>query len=169
MAVSRSQVAVRFLEGNEILEPWRFFPIDLYTSYTYGQLYQDVLQGKHHQFKLASMKCRNYTFEDAVAGTSLSMAENIKGDLDTDIVGVVESFGMRFVTICIEHDKNCQSATCIPIPTDIGRPNVFSVLMAAARNSVGSDVPTVIVEPKTQPQRLRNEVLQYFSENKCLS
>lgn len=166
---AKSLVAVRILEGVLVLEPWRFLPIDTYTSYNYGVLLKDILDKKYDQFKLDSLKkCMNYHFKEVIAGTSFSLTENIRGDSNTDLVGVVDVFKMSFFSISIEHDgSNCQA--CLPATSDRNRPNAFQVMMAAARVADNeSNIPKVTEQPKNMKEQLMNEVLIFLSEMDCV-
>ena len=105
------------------------------------------------------MPCTNYTFKRAKAGTSLSMTQTIDGDAATDVVFVVNTFHIKFFSFDVEHKIDCE--TCHPTPEKSAseRPNVFSVLMNAARDAVGSDVPRVIAVPTCKKDRLKMKFL----------
>ena len=88
------------------------------------------------------------------------------GTLDTDIIQVIEQFGMRFFKLLLQHLPSC--ASCFPVNQGSSQPvNAFTVLMTAARDAVGNDLPTIVNNPKTSVEKLNNEVLKFFEEKEC--
>lgn len=110
------------------------------------------------------LPCKNYLYKNATASTALSSTETINGDVDTDLIEVVNIFGMRFFSIVVQHLETC--TTCYPPPPQ-PPPNAFNILMESAKATLGKDLPKAVVDPKNNMERLRNRVLLHFEEGGC--
>lgn len=100
-----------------------------------------------------------------ITSSALAMDECVHGTSDTDIIQVIEQFGMRFFKLVVEHLPSC--ATRFPNLNSSKPVNAFTVLMTAARDALGKDLPTVVKDPKTSMERLNDEVLKFFEEKEC--
>ena len=106
-----------------------------------------------------------YNLKRITTSSTLAMNECVHGTSDTNIIQVIEQFGMRFFKLVVEHLPSC--ATCFPNLNSSKPVNAFTVLMTAARDALGKDLPTVVKDPKTSMERLNNEVLKFFEEKEC--
>ncbi|CAB4016007.1 Hypothetical predicted protein [Paramuricea clavata] len=104
-----------------------------------------------------------YNLKEITASSTLAMSECVCGTSDTDIIQVIDQFGLHFFKLIIEH----LWATCFPNQGSSQPVNAFTVLMTAARDAVGKDLPTMLKDPKTSMEKLNNEVLRFFEEKEC--
>ena len=164
MAGMAKQIAICICEeGGKILKSWTFLTLN-HNWCTYGQLYKDILNGPHTPNFNLNLPCKSYEMKEVVASTNLAKSENVRGSSDTDLIQVIEGFGMRFFTIILKH-STC--ATCFP-NQGVSQPvNAFTMLMVAARDAVGKNLPTTVKHPQTSMERLNNEVLKFFEEKGC--
>ena len=151
-----NQVAIRIrLVDETVLCPWKFIRFQ-FDNYTYGQLWHDILNGPFTTTFELDLPCRNFQFKEATASSALVSTESVKGSANTDITEVVNIFGMRFFCITVQHSTAC--VKCFPTPVQ-PPPNAFNVLMTSARDAVGKDLPVPVQDPKSNMDRLRNNVL----------
>ena len=142
------QIAISICRDNgEILKPRTFVTLNN-EWYTYDQLYRDILDGSLTPIFYLNLACKTYILKEIKASSMLAMSECVRGTLDTDIIQVIEQFGMRFFKLILQHLPSC--ASCFPVNQGSSKPvNAFTVLMTAARDAVGNDLPTIVNDPKT--------------------
>ena len=151
-------------EDGKIVKSWTF--VTLHNEwYTYDQLCRDILNGPLTPTFNLDLPCKMYNLKEITASSTLAMSECVRGTSDTDIIQVIDQFGMRFFKLIIEHLPSC--ATCLPNQGSSQPVNAFTVLMTAARDAVGKDLPTILKDPKTSMEKLNNEVLGFFEEKEC--
>ena len=90
--------------------------------------------------------------------------EQIRGDADTDLVEVVNIFDMRFFSVSVQHSTPCDVCQPPPPPPPA---NAIQMMMTAARDAAGKDLPGPIQDPKHGIDKLRNAILSYFEEKGC--
>ena len=167
---SKIQVAVRVCEANRIVLPWRFVQLN-HTSYTYQQLWADIIQGVHGQLDFVDLKCKrtSYEFQKATAFLSLSLTNGIEGDAQNDLMEVVNFFNMRFFSINIKHgDIDCDDCRLHAGTANPPTTNAFQVMMAAAKEAAIIGIPKVCPDPKCNLDKLKNTILTYFQEKMCI-
>ena len=152
-------------ENEEILKPWTFVTLNN-EWYTYDQLYRDILNGPLTPIFYLNLACKMYILKEIRASSTIAMSECVHGTLDTDIIQVIEQFGMRFFKLIVQHLPSC--ASCFPINQGSSKSvNAFTVLMTAARDAVENDLPTIVDDPKTSEEKLNNELRTFKSRRVC--
>ena len=158
------QVAIRIVgPDGRILCHWKFVRLP-FATYTYGQLWHDILNGSLTTTFELDPPCKNFQFKEAIASAALSSTETIQGNTETNVIEAVNIFGMRFFSLTVQHTTPCHK--CLPPPVQQPQ-NAFNVMMAAARDAAENDIPAPVDDPKTNMDRLRNKVLSYFEEKGC--
>lgn len=105
------QVAICIsLQERKIVCPWKFVRLS-HISYTYGQLWHDILDGPLATTFELDLPCQKFLFKEATATLALESTNKITGNAETDLIEVVT---MRFFSIIIQHSTPC--ATCLPTP-----------------------------------------------------
>lgn len=165
----RNAVAVRIVEDNlqgKVLHPWVFLNVNR-AWYKYADLWTDIVSGTHAKI-IGLNLCNGFNLKEVIASSTVNptATNSVKGDPETNLIQVVDGFGMKCFTIILEHSTSCE--TCFPQPPRNDKPNAFQALMAAAREAVGKDLPTIIQDPKTGLEKLRNEILTYLTEKQCV-
>ena len=136
------------------------------SGYTYDQLYRDILDGPLTAIFYLNLASKTYILKEIKASSTLAMSECVRGTLDTDIIQVIEQFGMHFFKLIVQHLPSCASR--FPVNQGSSKPvNAFTVLMTAARDAVRNDLPTIVNDPKTSVDKLNNEILKFFEEKEC--
>ena len=165
-------ISVRVVDdGNkQVLMPWNFVNIP-HVSYNYSTLLSDIESGVYPSCKINSRcACGNIVLSHGTASSSFALKEEIRGEPMHDIVDKVTIFGMRFFTLFVKHDEFCP--TCNVSESDrshgMSSLNAFQVMMAAAANNVGRNVPKKIENAKNGFDRLFNCFLEHFSVSKCI-
>ena len=155
--------------SKQILMPWSFVEIN-YVSYTYSSLLTDILNGVSTSCKIETHgHCKNKVLSFATASSSFALKEEIKGDPMQDIVNKVQVFGMRYFSLFIKHDEACPTCKVSENEDEHDAPlNAFQVMMAAAANEVGKNVPKQIQSPKNGLDRLFNCILSHLSSSGCI-
>jgi hypothetical protein len=152
-----TSISVRVVDKTTILLKWVFLDLKNYHTLGLVELYKKVTNK-------ADGICKAVDIEFVSSSSTFSLNEEIRGDLDTDVVEIFKSFGMRFFTIHVaQHKGDCG---CNLPSSSQPKPNAFQVLMQNARNAASDDIPTEIPE-STNMDKLHNTILRYLTENKC--
>ena len=152
-----TSISVRVVDKTTILLKWVFLDLKNYHTLGLVELYKKVTNK-------ADGICKAVDIVFVSSSSTFSLNEEIRGDLDTDVVEIFKSFGMRFFTIHVaQHKGDCG---CNLPSSSQPKPNAFQVLMQNARNAASDDIPTEIPE-STNMDKLHNTILRYLTENKC--
>ncbi|CAB4034560.1 Hypothetical predicted protein, partial [Paramuricea clavata] len=137
--------------------PWSFVDTN-YVSYSYSSLLTDILSGVYESCKIETHgNCKSIILSFATASSSFALKEEIKGDPAQDIVSKVKVFGMRYFSLYTKHDEACLTCKVLQNEDECNTPlNAFQVMMSAAANEVGKNVPKQIESPKNGLDQLFN-------------
>ena len=153
--------------SKKILMPWSFVEIN-HVSYSYSSL-ADILIGLYQPCKIETHgHCKSIVLSFATASSSFGLKEEIKGDPAQDIVNKVKVFGMRYFSLYTKHEgcmtgKDAQNESEGNAPLD-----AFQVMMAAAANEVGKNIPKQIENPKNGLDQLFNCILSHLLSSGCI-
>lgn len=152
------QLAVKVaLQDKSLLIPWKFVKVHGPT-YSYDQLWGDVSVG-------IDLPCLNYTIIDCKASESIASNETVNGDPTTNIIDILNNFGMKFFSMIVKHASPCNICT-MPIP-NLPAPNAFNVLMASSRHLAKAHIPVIIANPTCGIEKLQNALLTYLEKCAC--
>ena len=149
--------------------PWSFVDTN-YVSYSYSSLLTDILSGVYESCKIETHgNCKSIILSFATASSSFALKEEIKGDPAQDIVSKVKVFGMCYFSLYTKHDEACLTCKVLQNEDECNTPlNAFQVMMAAAANEVGKNVPKQIESPKNGLDQLFNCILSHLSSSGCI-
>ena len=93
-------------EDGKIVKSWTF--VTLHNEwYTYDQLCRDILNGPLTPTFNLDLPCKMYNLKEITAPSTLATSECVRGTSDTDIIQVIDQFGMRFFKLIIKHLPSC--------------------------------------------------------------
>ena len=99
----------------------------------------------------------------------MAMTNGIKGDEQQDTMEAINFFEMRFFSISIKHNSNCDSCHLLASANALKTPpNAFALMMAAAKDAAAKNVPQICSDPKTSFDKLKNAIMRYFQEKNCV-
>ena len=149
--------------------PWSFVEIN-HVSYSYSSLLADILSGVHQSCKIETHgHCKSIVLSFATASSSFALKEEIKGDPVQDIVNKVKVFGMHYFSLYTKHDEGCLTCEVAQNENERNAPlDAFQVMMAAAANEVGKNIPKQIENPQNGLDQLFNCILSHLLSSGCI-